>query len=92
VRGADGSIVSLAALLLLEGVGYVDNVATFPSARRRGFASALTRHVARVAFEEGASTTCLLTDPDAPKLVRLYRRLGFREAGRIASTRGPVDR
>lgn len=92
VRDAEGSIVSLAALLMLEEVGYIDNVATFPEARLNGYASAVTSHLARVAVERGASMTCLLTDPDSPELVRLYRRLGFREAGRLASTRGPVDR
>ncbi|MEP6972605.1 MAG: hypothetical protein ABI869_00515, partial [Actinomycetota bacterium] len=33
VRDDDGLIVSLAALVTLEGVGYLDNVATFPDAR-----------------------------------------------------------
>lgn len=90
IRGGDGRVVSLAALLVLEGVGYVDNVATFPEARGRGLASAIIEHLARQAFDRGASVACLLVDPDSPDVVRLYRRLGFRETGRIASTRGPA--
>jgi ribosomal protein S18 acetylase RimI-like enzyme len=87
---ADGGIGSVAALLTLEDVGYVDNVATFPAARRRGLASALTTHLVTRALTEGATEVFLLVDPDGP--IDLYRRIGFVESGRIASTRGPFPR
>ena len=90
VSSEDGRIASLAALLVLEGVAYVDNVATFPEARGRGLATAVTSHLAREGLAAGASEVCLLADPDAPDAIRLYRRLGFRETGRLASTRGPI--
>lgn len=90
VSGPDGKIATLAALLVLGDVGYIDNVATFPEMRGRGFASAITSHLAREAFATGASTACLFADPDDAAVVRLYRRLGFEEAGRLAATRGPV--
>ena len=90
VRDDAGTIVALAALLHLGDVGYVDNVATFPQARRRGFATTLTDHAARVARAQGARHVILLADPDDPSAVGIYRGLGFREAGRLASTRGPV--
>ncbi len=32
----------------------------------------------------------LFADPDAPAVLRLYERLGFREVGRIAATKGPI--
>jgi ribosomal protein S18 acetylase RimI-like enzyme len=86
----DGRIVSLAASLVLDGVAYVDNVATFPEARGRGLATAVTAHLAREGLEAGASTVSLLADPDSPEVVRMYRQLGFRETGRLASTRGPM--
>ncbi|MEX0983709.1 MAG: GNAT family N-acetyltransferase [Actinomycetota bacterium] len=90
VRDDEGRVVSLAAVLVLEGVGYIDNVATFPHARGRGYASALTDHAARHARRHGADHVILLADPDDTSAVAIYRRLGFREVGRLASTRGPV--
>jgi ribosomal protein S18 acetylase RimI-like enzyme len=88
----DGHWVSLAASVVLDGVGYIDNVATEPRFRRRGFASAVTRHVARAAFASGAETVFLLADPQEASTVALYERLGFREVARLGATRGPVPR
>jgi ribosomal protein S18 acetylase RimI-like enzyme len=86
----EGAIASVGALLALEGVAYIDNVATFPAARRRGLASALAAHVVRTAVAEGATGVYLLADLDGP--TQLYGRIGFAEVGRIASTRGPFPR
>jgi ribosomal protein S18 acetylase RimI-like enzyme len=44
----------------------------------------------RTALAEGATSVFLLVDPDGP--IELYRRLGFEEVGRIASTRGRFPR
>ncbi|MGZ4133075.1 MAG: GNAT family N-acetyltransferase [Actinomycetota bacterium] len=90
VRDPDGAVVSLGALLLLEGVGYVDNVVTFPQARGRGYASAVTARIVEVAQGDGAEHVCLFADPGDAPVVRMYRRLGFRDAGTLAATRGPV--
>jgi ribosomal protein S18 acetylase RimI-like enzyme len=90
VRGDDGEIVSLAALLVLDSVGYIDNVATFPHARGRGYASALASHLVRTAADMGTDATFLIADPDDQPVVRLYERIGFREVGRLASTKGPI--
>ena len=86
----DGRWVSLAALLVLSGVAYVDNVATDEAFRGRGLASAITRRIVREASAEGITTTFLLADPDEAATIRLYERLGFRRVGTIASTRGPL--
>jgi len=86
----DGEVSSVAALLVLEGVGYLDNVATFPPARGRGLASAVAARLVRTALAEGVTSVFLLVDPDGP--IGLYRRLGFAEVGRIASTRGRFPR
>ena len=90
VRDAGGTLVSLGALLLLDGVGYLDNVATFPEARGQGLASAITTRIVREADLAGAGHVWLLADPDAATTVAMYERLGFRDVGRLAATRGPV--
>jgi GNAT superfamily N-acetyltransferase len=90
VRGPDGAVASLAALIELEGVGYLDNVATFPAARGQGYASALTGRLCREALSGGASHVCLLVDPDSSSAVRMYERLAFRVVGQIGSTKGPT--
>ena len=90
VRDDDGTIVALAALVQLEGVGYLDNVATFPEARGRGMATAIVSRAIELARGSGAEHVSLFADPDALPVVRMYERLGFREVGRLASTKGPV--
>jgi ribosomal protein S18 acetylase RimI-like enzyme len=89
-RDGAGALVSLGALLVLDGVGYLDNVATVPVARGRGLASAVTGRMTREAAMAGAAHVCLLSDPDAARVVAMYERLGFRGVGRLAATRGPV--
>lgn len=90
VRDDEGAIVALAALVVLEGVGYLDNVATFPQARGRGLASSIVARAIDLAREAGADHVSLFADPDNVAVVRMYERLGFREVGRLASTQGPV--
>ena len=81
VRDDDGTIVALAALVQLEGVGYLDNVATFPEARGRGMASAIVSRAIELARGSGAEHVSLFADPDALPVVRMYERLGFRRGG-----------
>jgi ribosomal protein S18 acetylase RimI-like enzyme len=90
VRDEEGSLASMGALLVLEGVGYVDNVATFPAARGRGLASAITATAANEARAAGVPHVILLADPESPHAVALYERLAFRRVGRLAATRGHV--
>jgi len=85
-----GRLIALGALVLLEGVGYVDNVATEPEARGRGYASAITSRIVAEARAGGAETVFLLAEPEGP--IRLYERIGFREATRLASTLHPASR
>jgi ribosomal protein S18 acetylase RimI-like enzyme len=89
-RDEDGSVVSVAALLLLAGVGYVDNVATEPRARGRGLASAITARVMAEAAAAGAREVYLLADPDDAPVVGMYTRLGYAGQARLASTKGPI--
>jgi GNAT superfamily N-acetyltransferase len=81
--GGDG-VEALAALLVLDGVGFVDNVVTFPAARRRGLATALTRRVVAEAAAAGAGRTYLLAEPGSAP-ARMYERLGFAPVTQIAS-------
>lgn len=90
IRDPEGVLTALTALVALEGVGYLDNVASFPQDRGKGYASALTARVADEALTSGARHVCLLADPDDTAVVRMYERLGFREIGRLASTKGPL--
>ncbi|MGH2635965.1 MAG: GNAT family N-acetyltransferase [Actinomycetota bacterium] len=69
---------------MLEGVGYLDHVVTFPAARRRGHASALTRRAVTEARAAGAERTYLLAEPDGVA-VPMYERLGFSRVTQIAS-------
>ncbi len=90
------SRVALASLLVLEGVGYLDHVLTFPAARRRGYATALVRRILAETFASGAETFAsgaerlyLLADPDGAA-VGLYERLGFTRVCQTASWLGPT--
>jgi GNAT superfamily N-acetyltransferase len=90
VRDDDGPPVSLGTLLVLAGTGYVDNVATDPDARGRGYAGAIVTRIAEETRGVGAAGPFLLSDPGSPGVVRFYQRLGFAPAGFLASTRGPI--
>lgn len=79
-----GAIVALAALLVFDGFGFVDHVGTAPSARRRGFASALTRRAVSEARRAGAEQTFLLAEPGGAGAA-VYGRIGFRTVTQIAS-------
>jgi ribosomal protein S18 acetylase RimI-like enzyme len=83
VRGVEG-IEALGALLVLDGVGYVDHVVTFPQARRRGFAGMIARRLLAEAGAAGADRTYLLAEPEGAA-ARIYDGLGFARITQIAS-------
>jgi ribosomal protein S18 acetylase RimI-like enzyme len=82
-REEDG-IVALASLLVLEGIGFIDHVVTFPPARRRGLATAITRRAVAAATSAGAERTYLLAESDGVA-VAMYERIGFRSVTHFAS-------
>lgn len=86
-----GRAVTLGALLVLERIGFVDHVVTFPEARRRGHAGALTRRLVAEASATGASRTYLLAEPEGDA-VRIYDRIGFDRVGYLASWLSPLER
>jgi ribosomal protein S18 acetylase RimI-like enzyme len=83
VRGVEG-IEALGALLVLDGIGYVDHVVTFPHARRRGFAGMIARRILAEAASAGAERTYLLAEPEGAA-ARIYDGLGFKRITQIAS-------
>jgi ribosomal protein S18 acetylase RimI-like enzyme len=80
----EDAAVALASLLVLDGVGWIDHVVTFPSARRRGLATAITRRAVEAATSAGAERTYLLAESDGVA-VAMYERIGFRSLTQIAS-------
>lgn len=84
-----GTFAALAALLVLERVGYLDHVVTSPTARRRGFASALARRAVAEATSAGAERTYLLAEADGAAAA-MYARVGFRPVTTIASWVAPI--
>lgn len=80
--------MAFGTLLVLEGVGYVDGVVTFPPARRRGYATAIMRRIVEEARAAGARHLYLLAEPDGGAR-GLYERLGFAGVTTLASTLGP---
>ena len=85
---AERRTAALGSLLHLGDEALVDHVVTLPFARRRGYAGAIVGAIARRAFDAGAVTVFLLTDPNGSAR-RVYERLGFAAARTIASTREP---
>jgi N-acetylglutamate synthase-like GNAT family acetyltransferase len=77
----EGSTAGFGALFVQDDVAYIDNVVTFPRARRRGVATSIVSRMVDVARERGAEHVYLLANEPDP--IRLYHRLGFADVGKI---------
>jgi ribosomal protein S18 acetylase RimI-like enzyme len=78
---ADGEIVAWTDLYVAQGVGQVEDVATAPEHRGKGYATAIVLRAVEEARRAGADLVFLVADDeDWPK--ELYRRLGFDPIGR----------
>jgi ribosomal protein S18 acetylase RimI-like enzyme len=76
----DGEIVAWTDLYVAHGVGQVEDVATLPEHRKKGFATAVLLRAVEEARRAGADLVFLVADDeDWPK--ELYRRLGFDPIG-----------
>jgi ribosomal protein S18 acetylase RimI-like enzyme len=76
----DGEIVAWTDLYLAQGVGQVEDVATLPQHRQKGYATAVVLRAVTEARQAGADLVFLVADDeDWPK--ELYRRLGFDAVG-----------
>jgi ribosomal protein S18 acetylase RimI-like enzyme len=77
---ANGSVASYGDLYIEEEIAQVEDVATVPEHRGRGYASAVVLRAVEEARAAGAKLVFLVADAeDWPK--ELYRRLGFDELG-----------
>jgi len=86
----DGQRAGYTSLLALEGVGYLDNVVTMPSARRRGVATATVTAAVRSSLGSGDRHVFLLAERGgAPQ--NLYERLGFRVRSQVESYTRPLS-
>ena len=79
---ADGEIVAWTDLYVAQGVGQVEDVATVPEHRGKGYATAVVLRAAEEGRRAGADLVFLVADDeDWPK--ELYTRLGFDPIGLI---------
>lgn len=77
---ADGAVASYGDLYIDGEIAQVEDVATVPEQRGRGYASAVVLRAVEEARADGAELVFLVADAeDWPK--ELYRRLGFDEIG-----------
>jgi ribosomal protein S18 acetylase RimI-like enzyme len=83
-RDDAGAVLARADLYVRDGVAQVEEVVTAPSARERGFASALVLEAVRRGRAAGCDLVFLVADADE-RPAELYRRLGFADLGRTAS-------
>lgn len=76
VVGDDGSPVAVTKLRMEEGIGWIEDVYTVPTARRRGHARMLVEAAVADAWDRGAELVFLVADDDDwPK--ELYAGIGF---------------
>lgn len=77
-----GEILGYLGMHCAAGECYIDNVAVFPAARRRGVATALLQCLVDWAKANGCAFVTLEVRPSNAPALALYRRFGFAEAGR----------
>jgi len=82
VASLDGEPVSVAALFDAAGVAGIYNVATVPEARGRGIGRAVTAEALAEGARRGLAVAALGASPPG---YPVYRRLGFKEIGRLRS-------
>ena len=81
-EGADGTILGYVGMHCVAGECYIDNVAVFPQARRRGAASALLQDMTDWARQNDCAFITLEVRPSNSGAIALYQKFGFAEAGR----------
>jgi ribosomal protein S18 acetylase RimI-like enzyme len=75
-----GGVASRAWLLDAGGIGQVEDVATTPSKRKRGYARAVVSAAAIASRDVGNDVTFIVADAD-DTVPDLYRRIGFEAIG-----------
>lgn len=82
VAEEDGTVLGYAGMHCVAGEGYIDNVAVFPQARRRGVATALLQGLEAAARAREGTFLSLEVRPSNEGAIALYQGLGFETAGR----------
>lgn len=82
VAEEDGRTLGYAGMHVVCGEGYIDNIAVFPEARRKGVARQLLDSLIKWLREQEGVFLTLEVRPSNAAAVSLYRSLGFQEVGR----------
>jgi ribosomal-protein-alanine N-acetyltransferase len=77
-RRPDGAVAAFCLCWLIADELHVNTIAVDPSGRRRGYATALMRHVMAEAVRDGARRATLEVRRSNEAARALYERLGFR--------------
>ncbi len=77
----DGKLVAYACTWIVDGALHINNIATDPAWRRRGYAARLLRAVLADAAARGCDRATLEVRPSNEPAKKLYERLGFRREG-----------
>jgi GNAT superfamily N-acetyltransferase len=85
----DGHVVGYALFDLMRDVGYVRNIVSAPSRRRRGIGLALMMALRKRFSTAGATAWCLNVKPDNATAIAMYERCGLRAAYRSYALRLP---
>lgn len=76
------TLCAYGGLHLIAGVGYITNVAVAPAFRRRGLASRILHQLQAYCTEQHGTELTLEVRPSNSAALALYRKHGFKEAGR----------
>lgn len=82
VAEEDGRTLGYAGMHVVCGEGYIDNIAVFPEARRKGVARQLLDSLIKWLRQQEGVFLTLEVRPSNAAAVSLYRSLGFQEVGR----------
>lgn len=77
-----GELLGYAGMHVVCGEGYIDNVAVFPEARRRGVGRLLVQSLVQWLREHEGVFLTLEVRPSNEPAISLYGSLGFEEVGR----------
>lgn len=77
-----GELLGYAGMHVVCGEGYIDNVAVFPEARRRGVGRLLVQSLVQWIREHEGVFLTLEVRPSNEPAISLYGSLGFEEVGR----------
>lgn len=78
---AQGEVLGYAGMHNILGEGYIDNIAVFPQARRKGIGSALVNALCTYGEQNGLVFVTLEVRPSNEPALSLYQKYGFQQEG-----------